>query len=103
MDVDVDRARLPGVVVAPYPFEKLLSAEDLAGIANEEGEQLERLRLDRQRLAVAQDLVAGQVDVDRPEIDPRWLADSLLAGISVRRRRARMRAWSSRRLNGLVT
>ena len=39
---------------------------DLARVAEEEREQVERLRLDRQRLAVAQQAVAGEVDLDPP-------------------------------------
>ena len=34
-------------------------------MAEQEREQLEGLRLDRERLAVAQDAVAGEVDLDR--------------------------------------
>ncbi len=69
MNVDVDRARLAGVVVAPHPLEQLLAAEHLTGIADQEREQLERLWLDGQRLAVAQDLVASQIHSNPSEID----------------------------------
>src|SRR6185369_3770174 len=71
VDVDVDGPRLAGVVVAPDPLEQLVASEDLARVADEEREQVERLRLDRQRLAVPQEAVAGEVDLDPLEIDDR--------------------------------
>ena len=71
MDVDVDRARLAGVVVAPDVLEQLVAGEDLARMAEQEREQLERLRLDRQDLAVAQEPVAAEVGLDAPEVDDR--------------------------------
>src|SRR5436309_5073075 len=75
VDVDVDRPRLARVVVAPDVLEELVPGERLAGVAEEEGEELERLRLDRQRLSVAEEPVSGEIDLDVPEIDDRWPAD----------------------------
>src|SRR5688500_1380394 len=69
VDVDIDRARLAAVVVAPHVLEQLVAGEDLAGMTDQEGEQLERLRLDRDDLAVAQQSVAAEIRLDRPEID----------------------------------
>ena len=71
MDVDVDRARLARVVVAPDLLEQLVAGEDLAGVSDQEREQLERLGLDRQDLAVAQQSVAAEVGLDPPEVDDR--------------------------------
>ena len=69
--VHVDRARLTGVVVAPDLLQELVAGEDLAGVAEQEGEQLEGLGLDRQLLAVAEQPMAGQVDLDVVEQDRR--------------------------------
>ena len=71
VDVDVHGPRLAGVVVAPDVLEQLVAGEDLARVADEEGEQLERLGLERHDLAVAQQPVAGEVRLDRPEVDDR--------------------------------
>src|SRR4029077_12123546 len=61
-DVDVDDARLDGVFVAPDGVEDLLAAQDLAGVAGQEGEQVE--------LRVGQlDLVARLVDAALVDID----------------------------------
>ena len=103
VDVDVDRPRLARVVVAPDVLEQLVAGEHLARVAEEEREQLERLRLDRQRLAVAQEAVAGEVDLDPAEVDDRRPAAVGAAACSERRNSARIRADSSRRLNGFVT
>ena len=62
--VDVHGAGLAGVVVAPDVLEQLVAREDLAGMAEQEGEQVEGLGLDGQRLAVAQEPMAGQVHLD---------------------------------------
>ena len=43
VDVDIDRAGLAGVVVAPDAFQQLVAAEHLAGVAQQERQQLERL------------------------------------------------------------
>src|ERR671913_217495 len=51
--VDVDGPRLARVVVAPDALEELVAREHLALVAEQEREQLEGLRLDRHRLAVA--------------------------------------------------
>ena len=67
MDVDVDRARLARVVVAPNPLQELVAADHLARMAQEEGEELEDLRLQRDLLAIAQDAMTGDIDLDRPE------------------------------------
>src|SRR6187401_2910903 len=69
MDVDVDRARLATVVVAPYVLEQLVAGEDLARVADQEGEQLECLRLDRDDLPVTEQPMAAEIGLDRPEID----------------------------------
>ena len=69
MDVDVDGPRLARVVVAPDVLEELVAGEDLARVAEQERQQLERLGLDRQDLAVAQQPVAAEVDLDAAEID----------------------------------
>ena len=69
VDVDVDRPGLAGVVVAPDLLEQLVAGEDLARVADQEREQVERLRLDRQRLAVAQQAMPGEVDLDPIEVD----------------------------------
>ena len=64
VDVDVDGPGLARVVVAPHVLEQLVAREDLAGVADEEREQLERLRLDRQDLAVAEQPVPAEVRLD---------------------------------------
>ena len=69
--MDVDRPCLAGVVVAPDPLEELVAGERLARVSEEEGEELEGLRLHRQHVAVAQDPMAGQVHLDLAEIDHR--------------------------------
>ena len=61
----------PRVVVAPDVLEQLVAGEDLARVADEEREQLERLRLERHDLAVAQQPVAAEVGLDRAEVDDR--------------------------------
>src|SRR5919107_6460636 len=53
VDVDVDRPRLAGVVVAPDLLEELVAADDLAGMAQQEGEEIEDLWLHGEDLAVA--------------------------------------------------
>src|SRR6476620_6828770 len=40
VDVDVDRPRLAGVVVAPDALQQLVAGEDLAGMTDQEGEQV---------------------------------------------------------------
>src|SRR5439155_7351187 len=75
VDVDIDRPRLARVVVAPDVLEELVAGERLPGVAEQERQQLERLRLDRQRLSVAQEPVPGEVDLDAPEIDDRRPVD----------------------------
>ena len=69
VDMDIHRPGLAAVVVAPDVLEQLVAGKDLAWLANEEGQQLERLRLDRERLAVAQEPVSGEVHLDPAEID----------------------------------
>jgi hypothetical protein len=54
VDVDVDGARLASVVVAPDLLQQLVAAEDVAGIAQQESQQVEGFGLDRQDLAAAQ-------------------------------------------------
>ncbi len=63
VDVDVDGARLADILVTPDAFEQLLAAEYLAGVADEEGQQVEGFRLYRPGLAVAKQPVAGHVDL----------------------------------------
>ena len=63
MDVDIDRARLAPVVIAPDVLEQLVAREHLARVTDQERQQLERLWLDGQHLAVAQQAMAGR---DRP-------------------------------------
>ena len=92
MDVDVDRPRLAGVVVAPDVLEELVARERLARVAEQEREELERLRLDRQRLAVAQQPMAGEVDLDAAEVDDRRPRPAGAATCSDRRNSARIRA-----------
>src|SRR3954452_18690196 len=65
VDVDVDRPRLAAVVVAPHVLEQLVTGEDLARMAQEEREQLERLGLDRDDRAVAQQAMTAKVCLDR--------------------------------------
>ena len=104
MDVDIDGPRLAGIVVAPDALEKLVTSERLARMAEQECQELDRLRLDRDRLAVAEQAVTGEVDLDPTEIDDggqRRVGRGDLR--SERRNRARIRADSSRRLNGFVT
>src|SRR6185503_4939754 len=72
VDVDVDRPGLAGVVVAPDVLQQLVAGERLARVPEEEREKLEGLRLDRQGLAVAQEPMPGEVDLDPAEIDHRW-------------------------------
>ena len=90
----------PGVVIAPDLLQELVAADDLAGVAHEEREEVEDLRLHRDLAPVAEHPVAGEVDLDRPEIDDRR---QRRARRLARRRTARMRADSSRELNGFVT
>ena len=104
--MDVDGPRLARVVVAPDALEELVAGEHLALVAEEEREQLERLRLDGHGLAVAQQPVAGEVHLHPAEPDGlrrlgAWVAAA--AAWSARRKMARMRAVSSRSENGLVT
>jgi hypothetical protein len=67
--VHVDGPRLTCVVVTPHLLEKLLPGEHLARVTHEERQELEGLGLDRERVAVAEDPVTGQVDLDRAEVD----------------------------------
>src|SRR4029079_19203015 len=69
VDVDIDGARLAAVVVAPHVLEQLVASEDLAWVTDQEGEQLERLRLDRHDRAIAQQAVSAEIGLDRSEID----------------------------------
>ena len=62
VDVHVHGPRLTRVVVAPDLLQELVAAEDLARVAQQEGQQLERLGLDGQMLAIPKQAVAGQVD-----------------------------------------
>ena len=50
-------------------LEELVAGEDLARVADEEGQQLERLGLDRHDHAVAQQPPAAEVGLDRAEVD----------------------------------
>ena len=93
----------PRVVVAPDVLEELVAGEDLARVADEERQELERLRLDRDDLAVAQEAMAGEVDLDLAEVDRRPARRRRRRPGRDRRKSARIRAVSSRRLNGLVT
>ena len=86
MDVHVDRARLARVVVAPDVLEQLVAGEHLARVAEQEGQQLERLRLDRQRLAVAQQPMTAEVDLDVAEFHVA-VGASVAAACSARRKR----------------
>ena len=104
VDVNVDRARLAGVVVAPDVGQQLLAREDLALVAQEESEQVECLGLDRSYWPSrssrwpARSIVARPTWIcSAPSVVGRW------RGSLERRSRPRMRACSSRRLNGLVT
>src|SRR5687768_16968916 len=71
MHVDVDRAGLAGIVVAPDLLEELVPADDLARMSEEEREELEDLRLHRNLGAVPEHAVPGEVDGDIPEVDRR--------------------------------
>src|SRR2546427_8414656 len=71
VNVNVDRPGLTRVVVAPDALEELVAGEHLTGMTQQEDEQLEGLRLDRQGVAVAEQPMAGDVDLDAPEIDDR--------------------------------
>ena len=102
VDVDVDRPRLATVVVAPHVLEQLVASEDLAGMADEKGQQFERLRLDRDDLTVAEQPVAGEVDLDRPEVDDGRRSVDRDGLVRPAKERPDPRL-SSRRLNGLVT
>ena len=74
----------------------------LARVADEEREELERLRLDRDRPAVAQEPVTGEVDLDAAEVDEGRQRPT--AALLARAGRAPGSApVSSRRLNGFVT
>ena len=72
--MDVDRARLAAVVVAPHVFEQLVAREDLPGMADEEREQLEGLGLDRDDLAIAQQAVAAEIGLDWSKVHDRGRA-----------------------------
>ena len=63
-DVNVHGARVDIAAHLPHLLEQLVAGEDAARVLDEEREQLERLRLDRYRPTVAQEPVAGQVDLD---------------------------------------
>src|SRR5512134_332923 len=71
VDMDVHGPALAGVVIAPDALEELVAGEDLAGVTEEEGEQLERLRLDRQVRTVAQQPMAGEIHLHPAEIHDR--------------------------------
>ena len=93
----------PRVVVAPDTFQQLIPGERLAGVAHQEREQLEGLRLYRKLDAVAQKAVSGHINQHRAELDHRR---SRLLRPTLGRRGgtwARTRALSSRRLKGFVT
>ena len=66
--MDVDRAGLAGVVVPPDVLEQLVAGERLARMTEEKRQELERLRLDRDRLPVAEKAMPGQIDLDPAEI-----------------------------------
>ena len=102
VDVDVDRAGLARVVVAPDLLEELVAGEDLARVTDEEREQLEGLGLDRHGRPSRRRRWPAQVDLD-PARGRRRRAARPTACCSPRRKIARIRADSSRRLNGLVT
>ena len=68
MDVDIHRARLAGVVVAPDPLEKLVASEYVAGVPDQEEQQLEGLGLYGQDLAASQQPAPGRVNSNLPEI-----------------------------------
>src|SRR5918994_7882699 len=71
VDMDIDCARLAGVVVPPDALEQLVAGEDLPGMADEEGEELEGFGLHRDDLAVAEQPVAAEVRLDRSKVDDR--------------------------------
>src|SRR5689334_9341399 len=72
VDVDIDRPRLARVVVAPDLLEQLVAADDLAGVTEQERQEVEDLRLDREDLAVAEQAVARDVDLDPSQLDHPW-------------------------------
>lgn len=71
VDVDIDGPGLARVVVSPHVLKELVPGECLARMPEEERQQLERLGLDREGHAVAQEAVAGDIDLDPAEIDDR--------------------------------
>ena len=100
------RPRLARVVVAPDALEELVAGEHLALVAEEEREQLERLRLDRHRLAVAQGWWPARSTCTRPTRTGSYVSAVRVAAAaawSARRKMARIRAVSSRSENGFVT
>ena len=92
----------PRVVVAPDVLEQLVAGEHLARVAEQEREQLERLGLERHGSPSRRTRWPGEVHLDAPEVDERRRLRSA-AACSARRKIARIRAVSSRRLNGFVT
>ena len=54
VDVNVNRARLAGIVVAPDIGQQLFAREDLSRIAQQEGQEIESPRFDRSNLSIAQ-------------------------------------------------
>ena len=84
LDVDVDEPGVTGVAVAPDLLEQHLAGEDLPRLAREGDEQVELERRQRERLAVALDRVAGDVDLE--------VADRRAARAPARRRGAAGRA-----------
>ena len=93
----------PRVVVAPHVLEQLVAGEHLARMADEEREQLERLGLDRHGAPSRSSRWPAEVDLHRAQVDDAPAAPSTATACSARRKSARIRAVSSRRLNGLVT
>src|SRR5687768_6132160 len=53
VDMDVDGPGQAGVVGLPNVLQELVTSEHLAGVAKQEGEELEGLRFDGECLAVA--------------------------------------------------
>ena len=95
-DVDVDHVGAGVVVVAPDVREQLLAAQHLAGVAHQDLEHGELARGQVDGASVRAGPAGAQVEHDAPA------ASTVRSTVPSSRRRARTRARSSSKRNGLV-
>ena len=63
LNVDIDQARVGGVLIAPHLLQKLLATENPPGLARQGHQELELQGCERNQLLPAVDLVAGDVNI----------------------------------------